>query len=93
MFTDRIFELADKLDHFKKPLESNLEEHREDVGDKTFRWEDADAKAQITFNFSTDPSAKALWDCFESMTDSQRAFLELKRTVRHDKLGCERRAE
>jgi hypothetical protein len=86
MFTDRIFELADKLDHFKRPLESNLKNIAK-MGDKTFRWEDADAKAQITFNFSTDPSAKALWDCFESMTDSQRAFLELKRTVRHDKLG------
>lgn len=85
-FTDKIFDLANKLDHFKKPIESSLK-NIANMGAKTFRWEDAGATAEAKFNFSTDPSAKDLWACFESMTDSERAYLELKRTVRHDKLG------
>jgi hypothetical protein len=85
-FTDKIFDLADKLDHFKKPIESSLK-NIANMGAKTFRWEDAGATAEAKFNFSTDPSAKDLWAWFESMTDSERAYLELKRTVRHDKLG------
>jgi hypothetical protein len=86
MFTDRIFDLADKLDHFKKPLESSVK-NIANMGAKTFRWENSGEAAEAKFNYSTDPSAQALWTCFESMTDSERAYLELKRTVRHDKLG------
>jgi hypothetical protein len=86
MFTDRIFDLADKLDHFKKPLESSVK-NIANMGAKTFRWENSGETAETKFNYSTDPSAQALWTCFESMTESERAYLELKRTVRHDKLG------
>jgi hypothetical protein len=86
VFTDRIFDLAGKLDHFKKPIESSLK-NIANMGAKTFRWEDSGETAEAKFNYSTDPNAQALWTCFESMTDSQRAYLELKRTVRHDKLG------
>ena len=86
IFTDRIFDLADKLDHFKKPLESSVK-NIANMGAKTFRWENSGEAAEAKFNYSTDPSAQALWTCFESMTDSERAYLELKRTVRHDKLG------
>jgi len=85
-FTARIFDLATKLDHFKRPIESSLK-NIANMGAKTFRWEDSGEATEIKFNFSTDPSAKDLWACFESMTDSERAYLELNRTVRHDKLG------
>jgi hypothetical protein len=85
-FTDRIFVLANKLDHFKKPLESNLK-NIANMGAKTFRWEDSAETAEIKFNYSTDQSAKDLWDFFEMATDSERSYLELKRTIRHDKLG------
>jgi hypothetical protein len=40
MFTDRIFDLADKLDHFKKPLESSVK-NIANMGAKTFRWENS----------------------------------------------------
>jgi hypothetical protein len=85
-FTVRVFALADKLDHFKKPLESNLK-NIANMGAKTFRWEDAGETSEAKFNFSTDQNAKDLWDFFELVSSSERAFLELKRTVRHDKLG------
>jgi hypothetical protein len=84
-FTDTIFQLAAKVDHFKKTLESGLKVAN--MGAKTFRWEDGNDAGQTTFNYSTDLSAQALWNWFEWMTDSQRAFLELNRAVRHDKLG------
>jgi len=85
-FTDKVFALAAKLDHFKKPIESGLK-NIANMGAKTFRWEDSGETAESKFNFSTDQNAKDLWDFFEMVTSSQRAFLELKRTVRHDKLG------
>ena len=84
-FTDRIFDLAGKLDHFKKNIESGLKVAN--MGSKTFRWENGSDAGQATFNYSTDPSAQTLWTCFESMTESERAYQELKRAVRHDKLG------
>jgi hypothetical protein len=85
-FTAKVFDLAARLDHFKKPLESNLK-NIANMGAKTFRWEDGGETAEAKFNFSTDQNAKDLWDFFELVKDSERAYLELKRTVRHDKLG------
>ena len=84
-FTATIFDLAGKMEHFKRNLESGLKVAN--MGAKTFRWEAGNDAGQATFNYSTDQSAQALWNWFEWMTDSQRAYLELKRTVRHDKLG------
>ena len=84
-FTDTIFQLADKLGHFKKNVESGLKVAN--MGAKTFRWEDGSDAGQVTFNYSTDASAQQLWTCFETMMDSERAFAELNRAVRHDKLG------
>ena len=84
-FTDTIFQLAAKLDHFKKSVESGMKVAN--MGAKTFRWEDGNDAGQTTFNYSTDQSAQALWNWFEWMTDSQRAYLALNRAVRHDKLG------
>lgn len=84
-FTTTIFQLAAKLDHFKKNLESGMKVAN--MGAKTFRWDDGSDAGQATFNYSTEPAAQQLWQCFETMTESQRAFLELNRAVRHDKLG------
>ncbi len=84
-FTDTIFQLAAKLDHFKRSVESGMKVAN--MGAKTFRWEDGNDAGQTTFNYSTDLSAQALWNWFEWMTDSQRAYLALNRAARHDKLG------
>ena len=83
--TDIIFDLATRLDHFKKNLESGLKVAN--MGAKTFRWEEGNDAGQATFNYSTDPAAQTLWTAFESMTESERAYQELNRAVRHDKLG------
>jgi len=83
--TNSIFDLASKLDHFKRPLESGLKVAN--LGAKTYHWEDGAETHEVTFNFSQDETAKLLQDWFERITDSERAYLELDRATKHDKLG------
>jgi hypothetical protein len=80
-----IFDLAEKLGHFKGQLESGLKVAR--MGDKTFRWESGTESSQSTFNYSQDVNAKALQDWFESIGESERAFQELRQAIKHDRLG------
>jgi hypothetical protein len=83
--TNTMFDLAERLDHFKHPLESGLKVAN--MGVKTFRWEDEGAASEQKFNYSLDENAKSLHDWFEAITDTERMFAELKRAARHDKLG------
>jgi hypothetical protein len=83
--TAEIFTLADRLGHFKTPLESGLKVAN--MGAKTFRWEEGDQKSAVTFNYSLDENAKALHDWFERITESERLLAVLRRAVRHDRLG------
>ena len=80
-----IFDLADKLDHFKRPLESGLKVAR--TGDKTFRWENGTEASEVKFNYSLDENAKLLQDWFERVSESERALMNLRRAIRFDKLG------
>ena len=80
-----IFALAEKLDHFSRPLESGLKVAF--MGEKTFRW-DPDGKPQEQkFNYSQDLDANKLQDWFERITESEMLFFSLERTVKYDKLG------
>jgi hypothetical protein len=83
--TAGIFDLANRLGHFKTPLESGLKVAN--MGAKTFRWEDGDQKSEVKFNYSQDENAKALHDWFERITESERLLAVLRRAVRHDRLG------
>ncbi len=80
-----IFDLADKLDHFKRPLESGLKVAR--TGDKTFRWENGAETSEAKFNYSTDENARLLQDWFERISETERAMMNLRRAIRFDKLG------
>jgi len=86
---DTIFALADKLDHFSHPLESPLKVAF--MGKKTFRYEDGSGAkpSEAQFNYSTDTNAQALLDWFERITETERDFIELERTVKYDKLGVQ----
>src|SRR5262249_15363186 len=42
---------------------------------------------EVEFNYSEDPSARALWEWFERMTESAQHRIELDRTAKYDKLG------
>lgn len=83
--TDEIFDLAGKLENFSRPLESNLKVAF--TGTKMFRWEQGAEKREVKFNYSTDPSAQALWDWFERITESELRLAVLERAAKFDKLG------
>jgi hypothetical protein len=81
-----LFEMADKLDHFKFPLESGLKVAN--TGKKTFRYENATgAPTEVTFNYSTNETAQALLARFEEIAATEHAYIELDSTVHYDKLG------
>jgi len=80
-----MFDLADKLDHFKRPLESGLKVAK--TGDKTFRWENGADASEVKFNYSQDDNARLLQDWFERISESERAMMNLRRAIRFDKLG------
>ncbi|MCC6588867.1 MAG: hypothetical protein IT168_19380 [Bryobacterales bacterium] len=83
---DEIYQLAEKLDHFKQPLESGLKVAN--MGMKTFRWVDGAAKTEVKYNFSQDLNARALQEWFEKMTETEQHYIALERTVKFDKLGA-----
>lgn len=85
--TAQIFSLADKLDHFSHPLESGLKVAN--MGAKTLRWEDGDQKSEEKFNYSLDENAKAIQDWFERISESERLLADLRRAIRHDRLGVD----
>jgi hypothetical protein len=83
--TREIFDLAQKLDHFKHPLESGLK--IANLGLKSFRWEDGAERHESKFNYSTSEDAKALNEHFEHIGESARLMLDLDRVMKHDRLG------
>lgn len=86
--TAEVFDLVEKLDHFKHPLESNLKVAN--MGKKTFRYENGADRHEVEFNFSLDETAKTLLDLFEKIVESQQLLFSLERTVKFDKLGVQR---
>lgn len=84
--TTTFFDLAQKLDYFKSPIESGLKVAN--TGKKTFRYEpDGGAATETTFNYSTNLLAQQLLDRFEQISSTERAYIDLDRTVHFDKLG------
>jgi len=83
--TSEMFDLAERLDHFKKPLESGLKVAN--MGQKTLRWEAGGDRGEAKFNYSSSEDAKLLTDRFERISESLRTLLELRRAARHDRLG------
>ncbi len=81
-----LFSMAEGLHYFNSPLESGLKVAN--TGKKTFRYEDENGAAtEATFNYSTNQTAQQLLDRFEQIAQSERAYSELDRAMRYDKLG------
>ncbi len=86
--TQAVFDLAEKLEHFKNPLESDLKVAF--MGKKTFRWEGGEQKSEQQFNYSTDLAAQQLLDWFERMAESAQHRIELERAAKYDRLGVDK---
>jgi hypothetical protein len=81
-----LFDLARQLDFFRSPLESGLKVAN--TGKKTFRYDDGTGKtSQAVFNYSANEIAQQLLNRFEQIAESERAYIQLERTARFDKLG------
>lgn len=80
-----VWELSEKLDHFRKPLESGLKVAR--MGDKLLRWEQGQERYEARFNHTLDPDAQLLHDWFERMCESAILQADLERAVKYDRLG------
>lgn len=84
--TASLFDMSASLDHFKTTLESGLKVAN--TGKKVFRFEDGKGAAtETTFNFSLNPTAQKLLDKLEQIAATERAYLDLDRTIHFDKLG------
>jgi len=83
--TAEMFALADKLDRFKRPLESPLKVAH--MGMKTFRFEEGEKSTEVKFNFSEDVDARSLADWFERISETGQNYYSLERAVKYDKLG------
>jgi hypothetical protein len=84
--TAQLFDMAAKLDFFKTPLESGLKVAN--TGKKIFRYEGADGQSsETTFNYSLNDVAQKLLDKLEQIAATERAYIDLDRTVHFDKLG------
>ena len=80
-----LFDLIEKLDYFRHPLESPLKVAF--MGMKTFRFENGAEKTEVKFNFSEDLAARDLADCFEKVSESEQHRINLERAAKYDKLG------
>jgi hypothetical protein len=83
--TKLLFDLAGRLDYFKRPLESGLKVAF--MGTKVFGYEQGGQKTEAKFNYSDDADAKILLDWFERIAESAQHRIELERAAKYDKLG------
>ncbi len=83
--TTALFDLAAKLGNFDHPLESPLKVAF--MGTKTLRFTDGATKNEVKFNFSEDPSAQALADAFERISESEQLYTTLEISAKYDRLG------
>jgi hypothetical protein len=83
-----IFSLAEKLGYFDHPLESPLKVAF--MGAKIFRYDDGAQKHEVKFNFSEDPTAQSLLDCFEKISESEQLLVNLEVSAKYDRLGIEK---
>jgi hypothetical protein len=86
--TQEVFNLAEKLEYFKHPLEAPVKVAF--MGAKTFRYENGDQKTEVKFNYSQELPAQELLDWFERMAESAGHRIDLERTAKYDKLGVDK---
>jgi len=80
-----LFDLAAKLGDFDHPLESPLKVAF--MGTKTFRFVDGATKNEVKFNYSEDPSAQAMADAFERISESEQLLTSVEVAAKYDHLG------
>jgi hypothetical protein len=83
--TAEVFDLVEKLDYFKHPLESPLKVAF--MGTKTFRYENGAEKSEVQFNYSEDLPTRARCRTGLSAWPNRPAPHRLERAAKYDNLG------
>jgi hypothetical protein len=83
---DKIFQLISDLRYFKG---LDLDVHRKiaNLGEKTFRWEDAAESNEVKFNYTLNASATQLLQICEGLARQQELIELLQRRMKYDRLG------
>jgi len=82
----KIFGLTAQLHNFQG---LDLDVHRKiaNLGEKTFRWEQAGVSHEIKFNYTLNPAAAQLLQIFEGLARQQEHYELITRRMRYDRLG------
>jgi hypothetical protein len=82
----RIFGLTAQLHNFQG---LDLDVHRKiaNLGEKTFRWEQAGVSHEAKFNYTLNPAASQLLQIFEGLARQQEHYELITRRMRYDRLG------
>jgi len=82
----KIFGLTAQLHNFQG---LDLDVHRKiaNLGEKTFRWEQAGVSHETKFNYTLNPAAAQLLQIFEGLARQQEHYELITRRMRYDRLG------
>jgi hypothetical protein len=82
----KIFGLTAQLHNFQG---LDLDVHRKiaNLGEKTFRWEQAGVSHETKFNYTLNPAATQLLQIFEGLARQQEHYELISRRMRYDRLG------
>lgn len=82
----KIFGLTSQLHNFQG---LDLDVHRKiaNLGEKTFRWEQAGVSHETKFNYTLNPAATQLLQIFEGLARQQEHYELITRRMRYDRLG------
>jgi hypothetical protein len=82
----KMFELSGELNHFQG---QDLDVHRKiaNLGQKTFRWEQASEVHEVAFNYTLNSAASQLLQIFEGLARQQELLMLLERRMKYDRLG------
>jgi len=82
----KIFGLTTQLHNFQG---LDLDVHRKiaNLGEKTFRWEQAGVSHETKFNYTLNPAAAQLLQIFEGLARQQEHYELITRRMRYDRLG------
>jgi len=86
--TNRIFTLAQQLDHFHVTCASKAK-NIADTGSKTLRYSGPDGSGSCTYNFAEEKNVQEITTLFEAIAGTMDKGRELDRLHRYDRLGLD----
>ena len=83
---EKLFGLAEQLNRFRG---AQLDIHRRiaNLGQKTFRFEDAGQAYETSFNYTTNPAANELMLLFDGLARQQTHLQMIRHRMKYDRLG------